>query len=134
MGMTLHWVSHPVSQREQQAYNKEEGWLDAMRSSCIDALANNVLRERAFYRRIDPPEGELHTPVYHQWSIGVECDMDELKARDMQIEEGRRKGLAEAAAICIAAAARYQNQTSDGMCKWVIASALEGAARAIQKT
>lgn len=95
-------------------------------------MADRILRERALYRRIDPPKDDAVIPVKHQWSIGLESDLEEIAARERQMDEARRQGRAEAAALCIEAANRYRNVAGDGACKWVIASALEDAAKAIQ--
>jgi hypothetical protein len=139
MSMEACFVSVPVSQREQMRFGEEQGWMDAMRSRAAHTLANMIIAGgKALYRQIDPTEEELRrnpdAPIRHQWTVGLESGMEELAAREAQIEEGRIRGRAEAAAICAEAAQRYQNQTGDGMCKWVIADALNAVARSIQQS
>jgi hypothetical protein len=137
--MEVCWFSNEVSPMEEHRYQKEPGWMEAMRSRAASALAHLILKDgKALFRRIEPTQAELDrnplANIKYQWSVGVESSLDEIKAREKQIDEARQRGRAEAPAICLEAAKRYQNLREDGMCKWVIASALEDAAKVIQQS
>ncbi len=136
--MEVCWFSEPVSQRDDAMFGKDPGWFDHIRGRAARALAEMILRNnKARYIRRDPTKEQLRrnpdAQIEHLFSIGVETDLTEIEAREAQVEQGRQRGHEEAIAIILAAAQRYRNVTGDGHCKWVIASALEDAARAIQK-
>jgi len=135
MSMEICWVSTPVDPWDQKRFENEPGWLEAMRGTAVRALADLILRDgKALYRRIEPDKNTPDARIKHQWTVALESDLGEIAAREKQVEEARRQGRSEAAALCIEAATRYRNQASDGMCKWVIASALEDAAKAISSS
>lgn len=137
MTMEVAWFSVPVTPMEEHRYGKEPGWMESMRSRAAEMLAHFILREnKSLFRRIEPTEEQLRinpaANIHYQWSVGVESSLDDIAAREAQIEQGRRAGLVEAAAIVNAAGERYSKL--DGGCAGVIASALFDAARAIQKS
>lgn len=106
-----------------------------MRARAAQMLAHLILRDgKALYRRIDPPEDEFNTPIKHQWAVAFESNLDEIAAREKQMEDARRQGRAEAASICLRVAQRYRNISDSSGCKGVIADALEDAAKEIRRT
>lgn len=135
--MEVCWFSEPVSQRDDAMFGKDPGWFDHIRGRAARALAEMILRgNRARYVRVDPTKEMLRlnpdAQIEHRFSIGVENDMEEIEAREAQVEQGRLRGREEAVAIVLAAAKRYRDLNGDGHCKWVIASALDDAAKSIQ--
>lgn len=137
MTMEVCWTSSEVSPIEEHRYSKEPGWFEAMRGRAATALAHMILRDdKALFRRIEPTEAEIRrnptANIKYQWSIGLESGLDEIAAREKQMEEAYRRGREAAAAICLEASARYHRL--DGGCAGVIASTLADAAKAIRET
>ena len=117
-------------------YRNDPSYLNSLRSTAGAALADMIMRGTSLYRRIDPPDKEHYDPrsrVKHIWEVGVQTSLDEISARKADMDAAKAEGRSESAAAVLAAAARYRNLPSDGHCKWVIASALEDAARQIQQ-
>jgi len=137
MGMELLTIEKAVSHQDQSAYRKEPSFLDHIRSHAARALAEKIARDVSLYRRIDPTEEELRkdpfAPVRHRWLIGVERKMSEIEAREAQMEEARRRGIREAAALLRKRAALYESPRVDGPCKWVLMSSLQDAATALDE-
>jgi hypothetical protein len=135
MGMQLLSVETAVDNHKQAAYQNEPSWLDHMRRSAAQALAERMLAEASIYRRLDPTEEELRknpfAPVRHQWQVGIERNTTELEARERQMDEARRAGIREAAASLREQAARYDRV--DGPCKWVLRNSLTDAAAELDR-
>jgi hypothetical protein len=135
MGIELLMIEKAVPNQEQAAYGREAGFLDHVRSAASRALAERIARDASLYRRIDPTEEELRenpwAPVRHRWLIGVERKMSDIEARAAQMDEARRDGLREAAALLREQTAKYE--AVSGHCKWVIMSSLRDAATDLDK-
>jgi hypothetical protein len=113
-----------------EEHKDHPNYLASIRGSAGRALAEKILADAAVYKRIDLPDCDPFGKVSHRWTVGIQTDLSEIAAREVEKEIARIEGRREAAAVCLAAASRYRRQ--DGGCAYVIASALEDAARAIQ--
>lgn len=121
-----------VRKMEEERFHKESGWLDHMRRNASQALADRILRGASRYTRIDPPGGsdESFSEVIHQWTIGIEENMDAIAEREEQMAEARREGREEAAGMLEAAAAKFESV--DGPCKFALLNLLREQARRIR--
>lgn len=128
-GMQILDVSVAVDAEEEAMYKNEPGFFDSIRGNACRALASKIIQDASLHRRIGPDVTMRH--IYHRWTIGVQTNLSEIESRLSDMDKAGAEGRAEAAKIVYAAAARYRNSHSDGVCKWVIASALEDAASKI---
>jgi hypothetical protein len=133
--MELLQIETAVASHEQKAFESEPSFLNHIRNNACRALAERMVRDTSLYRRIDPTEKELcenpFAPVRHRWRVGVERNMSELEARERQMDEARRAALRDAASAVREHASRYDRV--DGVCKWVIISALHDAAKELDR-
>lgn len=101
MAIRLVSVSQAVPARDQAAYGNEVGFIDHVRTSAAQKLAETILRDAAVYRRIDPNDDDHFSETRHTWTIGVESDTDAIKLLEhhIAVEASKRASALVAEAI-----------------------------------
>lgn len=107
----------------------DKGGEAYLRSRAARDLAETILAGAAVYQRFDPKEDDPNPQFIHRWSIGVQSNLAEVEAREKQMDEARRQGRSEAAAMLVAQAEVYDRFKA--VCAGVLAHELREMARKI---
>lgn len=130
-GFKLLDINIAVSAAEHAAYGEDPSFKDCLRRQAARKLAVEIIEKAAIYKRIDP-EKDAPWPIFqHRWQIGIQTDLDEVAARNQQMEEARLMGRTEAADILVRAAEVYDHLR--GSCAHVLAYELREMATKIRQ-
>lgn len=101
-------------------YANDSAFLVHLQRKAAVAMGEVIIKQAALYQRTDPKPNDPQPMIIHRWRVGVETNMHEMQARAEQMEEARRQGRAEAAAMLRTAADNYSIDNMHGCNEWVI--------------